>query len=119
MPILRIILAVILAGIVGTIANSVIVAALAPVPFADLVLSPGRNAVAIIVAILLPVIYTRLSGAGAAVLAIAALTVIPSLLAKFVFGVGAPWLFVLGVNAVYAVAAWATYLALARPNAGR
>lgn len=119
MPMLRIILAVVLAGIVGTIANSIIVAALAPVPLTALILSPGRNAVAILVAILLPVIYAGLAGAGAAVLALAALTVIPSLLAKFVFGVGAPWLFVLGVNAVYAIAAWATYLALARPGADR
>jgi hypothetical protein len=51
------------------------------------------------------------------VVALAALTVIPSILAKLVFGVGAPWLFVLGVNAIYAVAAWATYLAIARPRA--
>jgi hypothetical protein len=56
MPALRIILAVILAGIVGTIANSIIVAALVPVPLTQLILSPGRNAVAINVAILLPLI---------------------------------------------------------------
>jgi hypothetical protein len=57
-----------------------------------------------------------LSGAGAAALAIVALSVIPTVLAKLVFGAGASWLFVLAVNAVYAVAAWATYLALARPG---
>ncbi|MEM7023642.1 MAG: hypothetical protein AAF637_13780 [Pseudomonadota bacterium] len=116
MSILRIALAIILAGIVGTIANSIVVAALTDLPFATLALSPGRNAVAIAVAILLPLIYVGLSGARAAVLAIVALAVIPSVLAKLVFGVGAPWLFVLGVNAVYAVAAWATYLALGRPK---
>ena len=38
----------------------------------------------------------------------------PLLLAKLVFAIGAPWPFVLGVNAVYAVAAWAAYLAIAR-----
>jgi hypothetical protein len=116
MPIVRLIVAVVVAGIVGTIANSIIVAALTPNEFVPLALSPGRNAVAIAVAVLLPLIYAALSGIAAAVVALAALTVIPSLLAKLVFGVGAPWLFVLGVNAVYALAAWATYLAIARPR---
>jgi hypothetical protein len=115
--VVRLILAVIVAGIVGTIANSVVVAALTPNEFIPLAISPGRNAVAIAVAVLLPVIYTWLSGATAAILAIVALTVIPSVLAKLVFGVGAPWPFVLGVNAVYAVAAWAVYLAIAPSGA--
>jgi hypothetical protein len=119
MPVVRIILAVVVAGIVGTIANSIIVAALTPNAFLPLAISPGRNAVAIAVAVLLPLIYAATSGISAAVLALAALTVIPSILAKLVFGVDAPWLFVLGVNAVYAVATWATYLAIARPHADR
>lgn len=118
MPVGRLILAVIVAGVVGTIANSVIVAALTPNEFIPLALSPGRNAVAIVVAALLPVIYAMTAGATAAVVAIVALTVIPSVLAKLVFGVGASWLFVLGVNAVYAVAAWAVYLAIARAGGG-
>jgi hypothetical protein len=70
-----------------------------------------------VVAALLPVIYARMSGATAAIIAIVALTVIPSVLAKLVFGIGAPWLFVLGVNAVYAVAACAVYLGIARTGA--
>lgn len=119
MPVVRIIVAVFVAGIVGTIANSIVVAALTPNEFVPLALSPGRNAVAIAVAVLLPVIYAGMSGIAAAVVALVALTVIPSILAKLVFGVGAPWLFVLGVNAVYAVAAWAVYLAIARPRADR
>jgi hypothetical protein len=117
MPVVRLAIAVVVAGIVGTITNSVIVAALTPNPFVPLAISPGRNAVAIAVAVLLPVIYAAMSGVAAAVVALVALTVIPSLLAKLVFGVDAPWLFVLGVNAVYALAAWATYLAIARPRA--
>jgi hypothetical protein len=119
MSVARVILAVVVAGIVGTIANSIIVAALTPNAFVPLALSPGRNAVAIAVAVLLPVVHAAMSGTAAAVLALAALTVIPSILAKLVFGVGAPWLFVLGVNAVYALAAWATWLAIARPRTGR
>ncbi|HEX6142801.1 MAG TPA: hypothetical protein VFZ01_08795 [Geminicoccaceae bacterium] len=109
----RVILAVVVAGIAGTLANSVVVAALTPNEFVPLALSPGRNAVAILVAGLLPLIYARSAGATAAVIAIVALDVIPSVLAKTVFGVGAPWPFVLAVNAVYAVAAWAVYLAIA------
>jgi hypothetical protein len=76
--------------------------------------SPGRNAVAIAVAALLPLIYAATSGVAAALIAIVALTVIPSILAVFVFGVGAPWSFVLAVNAVYAIAAWAVYCAIER-----
>jgi hypothetical protein len=119
MPAVRLILAVIVAGVVGTVANSAIVAALTPNEFMPLVTSPGRNAVAIAVAALLPVIYAMSSGAVAAIIAVVALTVIPSLLAKLVFGIGAPWPFVLGVNAVYAIAAWAVYWAIARMGIGR
>jgi hypothetical protein len=114
MPAVRLIVAVIVAGVVGTVANSAVVAALTPNEFIPLVTSPGRNAVAIAVAVLLPVIYAMTSGAVAAIVAVAALTVIPSLLAKLVFGIDAPWPFVLAVNAVYAIAAWAVYLAIAR-----
>ncbi|MDX1541377.1 MAG: hypothetical protein R3349_08220, partial [Geminicoccaceae bacterium] len=113
------IIAVVIAGVVGTIANSVVVAALTSNEFLPLALSLGRNTVAVAVAVLLPVIYAFMSGAGAAVLAIVALTVIPSLLAKTVFGVGAAWGFVLGVNAVYAVAAWAVYLGIAQATSRR
>ena len=119
MPVVRLILAVIAAGIVGTVANSAVVAALTPNEFMSLVTSPGRNAVAIAVAVLLPMIYAVTSGAVAAITGVAALTVIPSLLAKLVFGIGAPWPFVLGVNAVYAIATWAVYRAIARMGNGR
>jgi hypothetical protein len=119
MSMVRIVVAVIAAGVVGTVANSVIVAALTPNAFIALATSPGRNAVAIAVAALLPVIYARTSSVAAAIISVAALTVIPSVLAKLVFGIGAPWHFVLGVNAVYAVAAWAVYLAIARTGVSR
>jgi hypothetical protein len=119
MPAVRRVVAVIVAGVVGTLANSIVVAALTPNRFIPLALSPGRNAVAIAVALLLPVIYAMTSGTAAAIVALAALTVIPSLLAKLVFDAGAPWPFVLAVNAVYALAAWAVYCAIARTGASR
>jgi hypothetical protein len=119
MPVVRLIFAVVVAGVVGTVANSVIVAALTPNEFIPLAVSPGRNAVAIAVAALLPVIYARTSSVAAAIIGVTAMTVIPSVLAKLVFGIGAPWHFVLGVNAVYAVAAWAVYFAIARTGVSR
>jgi hypothetical protein len=117
MPAVRLIVAIVVAGVAGTIANSVVVALLTPNPFVPLAISPGRNAVAIAVAVLLPVIYALTSGGAAAALALVATTVIPSLLAKLVFGAGAPWGFVLGVNAVYALAAWAVYRVIAPADA--
>lgn len=114
MPVGWTILAVIVAGVAGTLTNSAVVAALTPNAFGPLATSPGRLGVAVAVAVLLPAIYALTTGAGAAVIAIVALTVIPSLLAKLVFGIGAPWGFVLGVNAVYAVTAWAVYLGIGR-----
>lgn len=114
MPVGWTILAVIVAGVAGTLTNSAVVAALTPNAFGALATSPGRLGVAVAVAVLLPAIYALTSGAGAAVIAIVALTVVPSLLAKLVFGIGAPWGFVLGVNAVYAVTAWAVYLGIGR-----
>lgn len=113
------ILAVIVAGVAGTITNSVVVALLTPNEFVPLATSPGRLGVAVAVAALLLAIYALTSGIGAAIFALVALTVIPSLLAKLVFGVGAPWAFVLGFNAVYAVTAWAVYLGIGRLTASR
>lgn len=113
-PTIRIVLAVVAAGVAGTVANSIIVSLLVDAAnFLPLATSPGRLTVAILVAALLPVIGARLSGPSEAAASIIALTVIPSVLAKLVFGVGAGWLFVLFVNAVYAVAAWAVYHAIA------
>jgi hypothetical protein len=108
MPAARLILAVIVASVVGTIATSVAVAALTPSTFLTLVVSPGRNAVALAAAVLLPAIYAGISGIPAAIVAVVALTVIPTVAAKLVFGVDAPWPLV----AVYAVTAWVVYLAI-------
>lgn len=114
MQILWMVLAIVIAGAAGTIANSVIVAMLTPNDFVTLATSPGRLGVAIVVAGLLLLIYRQASGMVAAVIAVVALTIIPSALAKLVFGVGAPWGFVLVVNAVYALVAWAVYLGSTR-----
>lgn len=106
------ILAVIVAGVAGTVTNSAVVATFTPNEFIPLATSPGRIGVAVAVAALLPLIYAFMTGPGAVTLALFALTVIPSALAKLVFGVGAPWGIVLAFNGVYAVTAWAVYLTI-------
>lgn len=107
---IRLALAVIAAGIVGTIANSVaVVFAFPDIDLIALLAKYGRFVVAIAVAALLPVIYSQMSGTSAIVTAIAALTIIPSVLAKLVFGIGAPWIMVLLLNLVFAIVAWAVY----------
>ncbi|MGH1419464.1 MAG: hypothetical protein ACRBCJ_11455 [Hyphomicrobiaceae bacterium] len=107
----RVILAVIAAGIAGTIVNSLaVVFAFPEIDLVALLAKYGRFIVAIAVAALLPVIYSQMSGSSAVVTALAALTIIPSVLAKLVFGVGASWIMVLLLNLVFAVVAWAVYL---------
>jgi hypothetical protein len=109
----RVAIAVVVAGIVGTIANSIVVAIAVDLPLAGLILSPGRNLVAILVAAALPVFFLRVGGIAAWVAGLATLAMVPSILAKLVFGVAAPWPFVLAVNGVYAIAATLAYVAVA------
>jgi hypothetical protein len=100
---LRTILAVLVAGVAGELANALAIALAFPdQSFFDLAASPGRVAVAVAVAALLPVIGTKFAHGPRVLLSIFALTVIPSVLAKLVFGAGADWGVVLGLNAIYA-----------------
>lgn len=111
----RTLLAVVVAGIAGTIANSVVVASLVEqADVVDLMLSPGRNAVAIAVAAMLPIVFRFVGPVMAVLEALLLLTAVPSVLAKTVFGVGASWGFVFGVNAVYAAVAVAVYVLMTR-----
>ena len=100
---------VLIAGIVGTIANSIAINIMAGAEVMPLILSFGRNAVAVIVALLLIPIFGRTGGLTAWITALVALTVIPSVLAVYVFGAEAPWSFVLTVNFVYAFVATLIY----------
>lgn len=105
----RNIIIVIIAGIIGTIANAIVINIMAGVEVMPLILSFGRNAVAIVVALLLIPFFARHGAFGAWVIALAALTIVPSLLAIYVFGAQAPWDFVLTVNFVYAFVATLIY----------
>ena len=101
----RSLIAAVVAGIAGTVANSLIVSALVGAPVMGLIFSFGREAVAILCAFLLIPLFARLPETQAWIAGIVTLTALPSLLAKTVFAADAPWTMVLGVNAVYAVTA--------------
>ncbi|MEX2629960.1 MAG: hypothetical protein WD341_08480 [Tistlia sp.] len=110
---LQIIAAVVLAGIGGTLANSLAVWQVVGADFLALALSPGRNGVAIAVAAALPVILPRVQGLWGWLFALVVLAVVPSLLARYLFGSGAPWETLLLFNGIYALAACLIYGAIA------
>ena len=110
----RTILAAVVAGIAGTIANSIVVASLMGTPLMGLIFSFGREAVAILVALLLIPIFARMQGTAAWITGILTLTIVPSILAKLVFVAAAPWAAVLMVNAAYALVAVIVYVLIAR-----
>ena len=116
---LRTTLAVAFAGIVGTLANAVARALGGGMDKLSLALVPGRYAVAIAVCAALPLLGRYLDRAGFWLAAVPMLVMIPSLLAKLVFGADAGWASVLFYNAVYAVAAIATYVLIVGPHERR
>jgi hypothetical protein len=116
---LRTTLAVVSAGIVGTIANALARALGGGMDKLSLALVPGRYAVAIAVCAVLPILARSLPRSRFWLAALPILVVVPSLLAKLVFAADAGWASVLFYNAVYAVAAIATYVLITGPSARR
>jgi hypothetical protein len=105
--------------VTGTIVNAMAAAIIIAPSHIRLALVPGRYAVAIAVAALLPFIFRSARLSIGIVLGLITLTIIPSLLAKLVFNVPTPWLIVILLNAVYAVTALIVYQAVTgrtRPN---
>lgn len=111
---IREIVATVMAGVVGNVVNAVAAAIMVNPDLIHFALVPGRYLVAILVAALIPLSMVLVGGMPALLLSFVGLTVIPSLLAKLVFGSAAPWILVLVLNAIYALAAMATYKAIAR-----
>jgi hypothetical protein len=109
-------IAVVLAGVAGTVANAVALAVATGAERLSLALVPGRYLVAIALCAALPVLDRALRQRWFWLTAIAWLTVAPSLLAKFVFGVEVGWAMVLAFNLVYALAAAVTYRIIAGPH---
>ena len=110
----RVIIAVVAAGFVGTVANAFAAGLFLGTDKFGLVLVPGRYLVAILCASVLPLSLGTLKPPISHVCGIVALILVPSFLAKFFFGAAASWSVVISLNAVYAIAAWATYLFLVR-----
>ena len=113
----RTLIAAILGGIAGTIANSIAITAATGAPLAPLIFSFGREAVAILVALLLIPIFAKMAGAQAWITGFLALTIIPSVLAKLVFAAGAPWSMVFLFNGIYAIVAIIVYVLVTRRSA--
>ncbi len=107
--IIRTLLAVVLAGIIGTIVNAFAASVVVGPDKLAFLYVPNRYLIAIGVAVLLPLLNMFLSGHVWRIVALAALILVPSLIAKQLLGVGAPWTMVLMLNGFYALAALVSY----------
>ncbi len=106
---LRILLAVVLAGIIGTVVNAFAASVIVGPAKLDFLYVSNRYLIAIGVALLLPLLNLFLSGHVWRIVALGLLILVPSLIAKQVLGVGAPWTMVLLLNGFYALSALVTY----------
>ncbi|NIA68247.1 hypothetical protein HBA54_06545 [Pelagibius litoralis] len=107
---IRTILAVVLGGAAGTLANAAAAALfLNPDLFARLAAVPNRYAIGILFAAALPIIYRLIRGPAGAVVALLLLTLAPSLLAKLGLGAMTAWTTVLALNFVYALVTLIVY----------
>jgi hypothetical protein len=95
--------------VTATIVNAMAAAIIIAPSRIRLALVPGRYAVAIAVAALLPFVFRSQRLSIGIVLGLSTLTIIPSLFAKLVFNVPTPWLIVTLLNAVYALTALIVY----------
>ena len=111
----RTILVAAIAGVLGCIANSIAITAMAGAELMPLILSAGREFWSIVFAMALIPIFARMEGAAAWVTGIVVLNLLASLSAKLIWGAGAPWGFVFLVNGAYAVVATAVYALAVRP----
>lgn len=106
-------LAVILAGVLGCLANAVFAGLVVNPSLWQLATVPHRYVLAILFAALLPPVYRLLPAAWGAALALALLTLLPSLLAKLAVGAVTSWDVLLALNFVYALTALVVYRGVA------
>ena len=98
-----------IAGILGCIANSFAISAMAGADPIPLILSPGREFWSIVFAMALIPIFARASGVTAWIVGFVVLDALASLSAVYIWGAAAPWSFILLVNGIYALVTVAVY----------
>jgi hypothetical protein len=106
---IRSVVAVVLGGVAGTVANAAVAGLLINPALWKLATVPSRYALGIAFVALVPALYRLLSGAAGAAVALAFLTLAPSLLAKLALEALTAWPVLLGLNLVYALTALVVY----------
>lgn len=107
------VIAVLVAGIGATLIDNLAAQLLFGLDFMKLTTqAPGRFGVALAGAALLPFLLGAVRGAAGYVVSAVVLAVGAAVLAKLVFGYGAPWPTVLTLTSIYAVSAIVLYKAL-------
>ena len=120
--ILRTVLAVLVGGAAGTLANAAAAGLfLRPDLFERLAVVPNRYLIGIVFVAFVPLIYRLLRGPWGALVALLLLTLAPSLLAKLGLGAMTAWTTVLALNFVYGLVALIAYRLVAgtRPIEGK
>lgn len=115
----RDVFAVILAGVAGTLTNTLALAIVLGADRWSLALVAGRYVVAVVLCLALPILARAVRQPWFWIAGLTWLTILASVLAKLVFGVDAAWPTVLGFNFSYALAAMLVYWVIAgrRANA--
>lgn len=111
--VIRPILAVVLAGVAGVLANAAAAALFVNPMLWQLAAAPSRYLIGIALAVVVPLVYRVRPGAWGAALALLLLTLLPSLAAKLALGAVIAWPTLLALNFIYALAALVVYRVVA------
>jgi hypothetical protein len=98
-----------IAGVLGCIANSLAITAMAGADPFPLILSTGRQFWSIVFAMALIPVFARTSGVTAWIAGFVVLEALASFSAVYIWGAAAPWSFILLVNGAYALLAVVVY----------
>ncbi len=114
----RTIIAVLLAGAAGILANALAAALFVNPLLLKLAWVPNRYGLGIVFAALIPLVYRLGLGAWGAVAALVLLTVLPALLVKLALGAPTAWAVLLALNFIYALTALIVYRLVAGGSRG-
>ncbi len=101
-------------GIGALLLQGVAVSAIVGVPYMALITKWGRYVVAIALVALFCTFYKTLNQTQALAASLVAGSVIPSMLSRFAFGSGAPWLTLLAFNLLFSVIALVIFRMISR-----